>query len=104
MIFAAAGLPGVLAAAQGVQLQVPICGPGDIKFSPDPGPAADSHNDHCKIFPCGAALSTGAPGGAGLIARQALALRSIDPTADRPVSGARAELSPLNGRAPPFQS
>lgn len=104
MIFAAAGLPGVLAAAQGVQLQVPICGPGDTKHAPDPGPAADSHNDHCKIFPCGTALSTGAPDGAGLITRQALVLSPIDPTADLPMTGARAELTPLNGRAPPSQS
>lgn len=104
MMFAAAGLPGVLAAAQGIQLQVPICGPGDVKFSPDPGPAADSHNDHCKIFPCGAALSAGDRDGAGLITRQALALRSIEPTVHRPATGARAELSPLKGRAPPSQS
>lgn len=104
MIFAAAGLPGVLAAAQGVQLQVPICGPGDIKFLPDPGPAADSHNDHCKIFPCGAALSVSDRDGAGLITRQAFGLLSIEPTTDQPVTGARAELTPLNGRAPPFQS
>lgn len=104
MIFAAAGLPGVLAAAQGVQLQAPICGPGDNKFSPDPGPAADSHNDHCKIFPCGAVLIAGARDGAGLITRQGFSLFSIDPTADIPVIGARAELTPLNGRAPPPQS
>jgi len=101
MIFAAAGLPGVLAAAQGMQLQAPICGPGGTDLPTGPGPAAESHNDHCKIFPCTGALSVGPPPNAVTLFQPAMA--STRPGfGDRDaIVTFRAELTPLNGRAPP---
>ena len=103
-LFAAAGLPGVLAAAQGVQLQAPICGPSATDLPTSPGPAAESHSDHCKIFPCG-----GLPGVASRAdSHQAFALyvSSGDVPAERQAGLRffRAELTPLCGRAPPSRS
>jgi hypothetical protein len=103
-LFAAAGLPGVLAAAQGVQLQAPICGPSATDLPTSPGPAAESHSDHCKIFPCG-----GLPGVASRAdSHQAFALyvSTDDVPAERQAGPTffRAELTPLNGRAPPSRS
>lgn len=101
MIFAAAGLPGVLAAAQGMQLQASICGPGGTDLPPGPGPAAESHNDHCKIFPCTGALSVGTPVNAITLFRPAVASSRLG-VGDRGAAVTfRAELAPLNGRAPP---
>jgi hypothetical protein len=103
-LFAAAGLPGVLAAAQGVQLQAPICGPSATDLPTSPGPAAESHGDYCKIFPCG-----GLPG----VVSRADSHQVFAPyvsTDDVPVERQtglrffRAELTPLNGRAPPSRS
>ena len=103
LLFAAAGLPGVLAAAQGMQLQAPLCGPAAKDLPTAPGPSADSHSDHCKTHPCGGVL--------GLSSRT-----DVSPTFVPYVSSGylltgqrdyipvfRAELTPLNGRAPPPQ-
>ena len=104
LFFAAAGLPGVLAAAQGVQLQAPLCGPSAKDLPTAPGPTADSHGDHCKTFPCG--------GAHGLSSRTGVSPTFVPYVSsgdlltahrvDMPVF--RAELMPLNGRAPPRQS
>lgn len=104
MLFAAAGLPGVLSAAQGMQLQTPICGPGAAEFPTAPGPAADSHNDHCKIFPCGATLAHDGRSGQGLCVANTTQVVAIPVPLDAGNTAFRAELSPLNGRAPPSQS
>lgn len=101
MLFAAAGLPGVLAAAQGVQLQAPICGPGSKDLPMEPGPAAQSHNDHCKIFPCGGAFSIGARAELEPVVVRAVSSADIGPMPQNLHVGIRAELTPLNGRAPP---
>ena len=103
LLFAAAGLPGVLAAAQGMQLQAPLCGPAAKDLPTAPGPSADSHSDPCKTHPCGGVL--------GLSSRT-----DVSPTFVPYVSSGylltgqrdyipvfRAELTPLNGRAPPPQ-
>lgn len=104
MLFAAAGSPGVLAAAQGMQLQAPICGPGDTQFPTAPGPAADSHNDHCKIFPCGATLANDGRADTTLFADITLDVSGVPVPSGAENATFRAELMPLNGRAPPFQS
>lgn len=103
MLFAAAGLPGVLAAAQGIQLQVPICGPGSMgtDLPTDPGPAAESHNDHCKIYPCGAAVSVGSREDASAWFRPDISSGRLHIAEQGLTVAFRAELVPLNGRAPP---
>lgn len=103
LLFAAAGLPGVLAAAQGVQLQAPLCGPAATDLPTAPGPSADSHSDHCMTFPCGGAPGLSLPTGVSptfvpyIVSGDLLAAHRVD----MPVF--RAELTPLNGRAPPVQ-
>ena len=103
LLLAAAGLPGLLAAAQGVQLQAPLCGPSATDLPTAPGPSADSHSDHCKTFPCGGAL--GLPSRTDVSRTFVPYVSSGDLLAphrsDNPVF--RAELTPLKGRAPPTQ-
>lgn len=104
MLFAAAGLPGVLAAAQGVRFEAPICGPSGTDLPTGPGPAANSHNDHCKLFPCGGLAFIAAPADDGLA--QTPLFGSGDGLAAPQATfiAVRAELTPLNGRAPPSHS
>jgi len=103
LLFAAAGLPGVLAAAQSVQLQAPLCGPSATDLPTAPGPSSDSHGDHCKTHPCGGVLALSprtdvSPTFAPYVSSGDLLAGG---RVDIPVF--RAELTPLNGRAPPLQ-
>ncbi|MDE0797175.1 MAG: hypothetical protein OSB76_16410 [Alphaproteobacteria bacterium] len=104
MLFAAAGLSGVLAAAQGVLLQAPICGPGGTELPTDPGPGAQSHNDHCKIFPCGGLFVAGLRADNGLTVTAFCSSGYVVAVMQAEIIPFRAELVPVNGRAPPFQS
>jgi hypothetical protein len=104
MLFVAAGLPGVLAAAQGVLLQAPICGPGGTELPTGPGPGAQSHNDHCKIFPCGGLFVAGLRVDNGLTVTAFFSSGYAVAVMQAKIIPFRAELVPLSGRAPPFQS
>lgn len=104
MLFAAAGLSGVLAAAQGVLLQAPICGPGGTELPADPGPGAQSQNDHCKIFPCGGLFVAGLRADNGLTITAFSSSGYVVAVMQAEIIPFRAELVPVNGRAPPFQS
>jgi hypothetical protein len=103
LLVAAAALPGVLAAAQGVQLQAQLCGPSATDLPTAPGPSAASHGDHCKIFPCTGALAVASrtDGCPTLAPYASVGDAPTAEDADNPVF--RAELMPLNGRAPPVQ-
>jgi hypothetical protein len=103
MIFATGGPSGLVAAAQGVQLQTPLCTAG----GPEPADNSDSTGetfDHCQICPLATALSGNARSDQSSsptpYARSAVEV----PAGTVPAAHARAELMPLTGRAPPFRS
>lgn len=101
MIFVAGGLPGLVAAAQGVQIQAPLCTPGGPEPAEDTGSTHDNF-DHCQICP----LAHGGFAGirtdlGGLVPHYAF-VGGIEPTNSGLRVHVRAELAPVNGRAPPF--
>lgn len=103
ILLVAGGLPGIVAAAQGVQLQAPLCTPTGPEPAKTTGPTADLY-DHCQICP----LAGNQPGDSRDTTWEQLQpyVASLDPLNEgegQSVS-ARAELSPQNGRAPPFFS
>lgn len=102
LMFTVGALPGLAAAAQGVQLQAPLCTPDGSK----PAQKSDTDaeiGDHCQICPLAAGYaldarpSEGRLFGPGRDIAEAL-------TKDG-VSGphTRGELMPQNGRAPPLR-
>ena len=103
-LFAAAGLPGVLAAAQGVKLQAPICGPSATDLPVSPGPAAESHSDHCKIFPCGGLPGVASPADTHQAFVTYVSIGDVPAERQAGLGFFRAELTPLYGRAPPSRS
>ena len=103
ILFVAGGLPGIVATAQGVQLQAPLCTP----TGPEPAKTTESTADiydHCQICP----LAGNQPGDSRKTTW--VQLQPYTVSAETPCDGggqiisARAELSPQNGRAPPFSS
>jgi hypothetical protein len=99
-MFAAAALPGMLAAAQGVRLQAPLCAPDGAKQSKNFVPVANQH-DHCQICPLGSNAGAAEPNSRFVVFfLNARATMTVPETAGTSVSK-RAELDPLNGRAPP---
>jgi hypothetical protein len=99
----AGGLPGIVAAAQGVQLQASLCTPMGPEPAKTTGPTADLYN-HCQICP----LAGNQPGDSQNAAWEQLqpypvSLEVVSDSDGQSVS-ARAELTPQNGRAPPFFS
>tara|TARA_R110002126_G_scaffold5453_3_gene28819 strand:- start:2857 stop:3216 length:360 start_codon:yes stop_codon:yes gene_type:complete len=99
VMFGAAGLPGLAAAAQGVQFQAPLCTPN----GPEPAENSDTRGvfDHCQICP----LAKSPVADLGERAGEPVApyVRSVETRAADAASATlpRAELMPLKGRAPP---
>lgn len=102
MFFVAGGIPGLVAAGQGVQIQAPLCTPNGT----EPAGNSDSSGDvfdHCQICPLATALSGGTRNDHSHPLEPYALLRVMVPSDIRPETHARAELMPLTGRAPPFQ-
>lgn len=103
MIFVAGGLSGLVAAAQGVRLQAPLCTPN----GPEPAGNSDSTGeaiDHCQICPLATALSGDARSNRSHpLGPYALYAEKV-PADTGFAAHARAEMMPLKGRAPPFRS
>jgi hypothetical protein len=101
ILFVAGGLPGIVAAAQGVQLQAPLCTPTGPEPAKTTGSSADLY-DHCQICP----LAGNPPGDSRNTAWVELQpyVGAVELLSDRAgqITAARAELTPQNGRAPPF--
>jgi hypothetical protein len=100
ILFVAGGLPGIVAAAQGVQLQAPLCTPTGPEPAKTTGSTADLY-DHCQICP----LAGNQPGDSRNSAWKQLQPYTVTAETLRDGDGqtvsARAELTPQNGRAPP---
>ena len=96
-------LPGLAAAAQGVQLQAYICSPHGTQ-APDKGLPVFAHDEHCQLCPSGLAtvpfLAANQDDPFTFFNRRS---DSVPAAAEVPHTR-RIELSPLNGRAPPLQS
>lgn len=100
LIFAAAALPGLVAAAQGVQIQALLCSPDGAQPGHDSGSEPEIF-DHCQICPLAGSYSADARNWQGGLIRpyqHITELLSKDTGTSAPE---RSELSPLNGRAPP---
>jgi hypothetical protein len=103
ILFVAGGLPGIVAAAQGVQLQAPLCTPTDPKPTNTTGSTADIY-DHCQIC----SLAGNQPSDSRKttwvqLQPYTVSTETLCDGGGQTIS-ARAELSPQNGRAPPFSS
>jgi hypothetical protein len=100
IIFVAGGLPGIVAAAQGVQLQAPLCTPA----GPEPAENTNSTPDvfnHCQICPL-AGNPTGDSRNAVWKPLQPYAVFvELFAAGGGQDAAIRAELAPVNGRAPP---
>jgi len=95
-------MPGLVAAAQGVQLQAHICS-ADGTQAPAEGLPTFASDEHCQLCPAGfAPVPLIGPATADIFAfkdmRTHPALAGDDARLVR-----RTELTPLNGRAPPLQ-
>ena len=103
ILFVAGGLPGIVAAAQGVQLQASLCTPTDPEPTKTTGSTADIY-DHCQICP----LAENQPGDSRKTTWVELQPYTVSTETPRDGGGqtisARAGLSPQNDRAPPFSS
>lgn len=95
-------LPGVVAAAQGVQFQAHICSP-DGAHIPDHGPLAHATHEHCQLCPAGFTyVPVSGLDRAGLYPALSTAIAAELPDKSI-VPVRRVELSPLNERGPPLQ-
>lgn len=102
IMFAAGALPGLVAAAQGVQIQAPLCSPD----ATDPVRNSDSHTDsadHCQICPLAGSFAVHVPHGQGRIIGPDRDVADVLPKDGVSGSFVRAELTPLMGRAPPIR-
>ena len=103
MIFVAGGLPGLVAAAQGVQLQAPLCTPNGPEPARNSDPAGGT-DDHCQICPLANAATADVRNNHGNPISPYVLIAERAPDDALPDLSVRAELMPLNGRAPPIQS
>lgn len=97
-----AGLGDAAIAAHGPQLQFPLCTPGGAD-NPVETPERLNLSDHCDFCP----LGTGFGGLTLPLERQvftAASMTAAEPGYQPFLTIRRAELTPLEGRAPPFQS
>lgn len=101
-MFLAGAMPGLVAAAQGVQLEAPLCTPNGAKPAKNSGPVSEVF-DHCQICPLANSPGADARVDRGHAMGRYL-LSAVSPPKDA-IAGwsTRAELTPLNGRAPPLQ-
>ena len=101
-MFLAGAMPGVVAAAQGVQLQAPLCTPNGPEPAKNSGPASEIL-DHCQICPLANSPGADARIDYGHAIGAYLVLAEKPPKVAIAGRWVRAELTPLNGRAPPLQ-
>lgn len=95
-------MPGLAAAAQGVQIQAPLCSPDGMQ-PPKNGLPVFASDEHCQLCPAGfLSISVTASASDGLSADAGIRDRRM-PGRDEAPDIRRFELSPLNGRAPPLQ-
>ena len=98
----AAIMPGVVAAAHGVQFQAHICSPDGAQM-PDTGPLAHVAHEDCKLCPAGFTyVPASNPDRGGLFPTVSAAVLAKFPKDELP-GVQRVELSPLNERGPPLQ-
>ena len=100
---AAAAFPGLLAAAQGMQLQAPICSPGGTKHPVDTEPAY-APDDHCQICPAGSLENLASLRDGVLDDLKSPYLATVMVARSEQFSRTRAELFPVQGRSPPTQT
>lgn len=102
VIFTASGLPGIVAAAQGVQLQAPLCTPNGSEPAHNTDPETGVF-DHCQICPLAHSPGADARSDHGGVVQPYLSSAQNLSKDARSGPWMRVELTPLNGRAPPFR-
>ena len=97
-------MPGLLAAAQGVQIQGHICSPDGASSAPVGEQPFFATYEHCQLCPAGFVKVPFLVGTTDDRHAYSTLKRPTFVADDVAHSVSRIELTPLNGRAPPYQS